>query len=65
MMKIAVAVLVAGAVWTAWAVPHLADGVTELPGHWWSAPGPAVLLSGFLGVVFASRRHASEGRRRR
>jgi hypothetical protein len=59
----AVAILVVGAVWTAWAVPQLADGVIELPGHWWSAPGPALLLGGGFGGVLASRRRASDGRR--
>ncbi len=61
----AVAILLVGAMWTTWAVPQLADGAIELPGHWWSAPGPALLLSGGLGVVLASRRRTSEGRRRR
>ncbi len=65
MMKIAVAILAAGAMWTAWAVPQLTDGVIELPGHWWSAPGPALLLSGGLGVVLVSRNHGTPGVRHR
>ncbi len=65
MMKIAMGILVVGAVWTAWAVPQLADGVMELPGHWWSAPALALLVSGALGVVLAGRRRASNGRLRR
>jgi hypothetical protein len=60
MMKIAVAILVVGAVWTAWAVPQLAEGVTELPGHWWSAPGPTLVLTGgMLAALGAYRRHRS------
>lgn len=58
MTKIALAIVVVGALWTAWAVPQLAGGLTELPGHWWSAPGPALLLTGgLLAALAAHRRH--------
>ena len=58
MMKMAVGILVVGAAWTAWAVPQLADGMTELPGHWWSAPGPALVVTGgVLAALAAHRRH--------
>ena len=65
MIRVAIGLLVVGAAWTAWAVPQLADGAIDLPGHWWSAPGPALLLCGGLGVVLAGHRRASDGRRRR
>lgn len=56
MIKIAVATLLVGAVWTVWAVPQLSDGLIELPGHWWSAPGPALVLAGGLLAALAARR---------
>ena len=57
MTKIALAMLSLGILWTAWAVARLADGVIELPGHWWSAPGPTLMVGGVAILVLSWRRH--------
>jgi hypothetical protein len=59
MINVAIGVLIVGIAWTAWAIPQLADGVAELPGHWWSAPGPALVLIGALiALTVRQRRRA-------
>ena len=47
-----------GAFLTYRAVGRLAHGWTELPGHWWSAPWPALTLLFLMisGVAWAGRR---------
>ena len=57
MIKVAIGVLIAGIAWTSWVIPQLADGVAELPGHWWSAPGPALVLIGGLVALTVRQRH--------
>jgi hypothetical protein len=59
MVNVAIGVLIVGIAWTAWAIPQLADGVAGLPGHWWSAPGPALVLIGALiALTVRQRRRA-------
>ncbi|MGH9222575.1 MAG: hypothetical protein ACRD2W_01960 [Acidimicrobiales bacterium] len=45
----------AGVAGLLWAVPHLEEGITEVPSHWWSmlAALPLVVGTPWLGWVLA------------
>jgi len=61
MIRTAAVLAVLGLVWAAWAIPQLASGVLELPGHWWSAPS-LLLLAGGAGLATAALVRRRRGR---
>ena len=58
----AAALVAIGVLGIAWAVPQLADGVAELPRHWWSSI-PVALVA--LGAALAAIAWFLPGRARR
>jgi hypothetical protein len=56
---VAAALVALGLAGAAWATPQLADGVAEIPGHWWSTLAVMPLVVGLAlaaGLVWWRRR---------